>query len=557
MAGDARELVFVPLGGVGEIGMNLALYGFGRKHERKWLMVDCGVSFAAEEHLPGVDLILPDISFIEEDRQDLLGIVLTHGHEDHIGAVPDLWPRLEAPVYATPFTAGLLSAKLMENRGVADIPITVVEPGGRVNLGPFGVELVRMAHSVPEPSALALHTDLGTVLHTADWKIDPDPVAGPAMDVARLKALGAAGLRTVICDSTNAMREGTSPSEADVGRGLSQAIAEARARIVVTCFASNVARIRSVALAALENDRQVVVVGRAMHRVIGVARDLGYLDGIPEFLSDDAYGYLPRDKAVLLCTGSQGEPRAALTRIARERHPTIELSPGDRVLYSARVIPGNDREVGAVLNALIKRGIEVITDQDRLIHVSGHPRRGELSEFYSWVRPQSVIPVHGEAAHLNAHAELVRDLGVDDICVGYNGDVIRLAPGPLDKVDDVPSGRLFKDGRIIEHEESPTVRARRSLAFAGMITVSLATDDRGDLAADPELSMMGLPARTADGTRFDELILDAVEDAVDALPRARRRDASRLKETVRRAVRSTVDAEWGKKPNCDVLVHQV
>ncbi|MEO1016137.1 MAG: ribonuclease J [Pseudomonadota bacterium] len=557
MASGDDNLVFLPLGGVGEIGMNLALYGFGPERARKWIMVDCGVTFAAEEHLPGIDLILPDISFIEDERDNLLAIFLTHGHEDHLGAVPDLWPRLKAPVYATPFTARLLAAKLMENRGQADISINEVPPGEALSLEPFEVEFVSMAHSIPETSAIAIKTPAGTVLHTADWKIDPDPVAGPVMDEARLRQLGDQGLRAVICDSTNALRDGTSPSEADVGRALAEVMADAKARVVVTCFASNVARIRSIALAAAENDRQVVLVGRAMHRVTGVARDCGYLDGVPEFLDDDAFGYLPRDKVVLICTGSQGEPRAALTRIAGERHPTIDLSPGDRVIYSARVIPGNDREVGRVLNALIRRGIEVITDRTHMIHVSGHPRRGELEQFYDMVRPHAVIPVHGEAAHLSAHADLVRARGIDDVIVAYNGDIVRLAPGPLEKVDDAPAGRLFKDGRVIEHEEAPTVRARRSLAYAGAIAISLTLEATGDLATDPEIVLLGLPELTEDGEAFSDLVLDAVEGAVDAFPRARRRSPSQVKDTVRRSVRSAVADAWGKKPNCEVLIHQV
>lgn len=557
MTGPDDTLVFVPLGGVGEIGMNLALYGIGPVAKRKWLMVDCGVSFASEEHLPGIDLILPDISFIEEERADLAGIVLTHGHEDHFGALADLWPRLGVPVYATEFTAALLEAKLAEERGAPRIPVTTVAVGARLEIGPFDVEFVRMAHSIPEPNAIAIRTSSGVVLHTGDWKIDPDPVVGPPMDEKRLKAIGDEGCRAVVGDSTNALRDGVSPSESDVAAGLTELIKESRARVAVTCFASNVARIRSVGLAAAEADRQVVVVGRAMHRVIGVARGLGMLDGVPNFLSEDNYGYLPRDKVVLLCTGSQGEPRAALTRIAADRHPRISLAAGDRVVYSARVIPGNDREVGRVLNALLRQEIEVVTDRTHMVHVSGHPRRGEIEQLYKLLRPEAVVPVHGEAVHLTEHARLARELGIEETVTIYNGDMVRLAPGPLEVVDQLAAGRLYKDGRIIESEDTDTARERRSLGYAGIITVSLVVDDRGELMDEPHVFTSGLPRKTEDDGSFDDLVLDAIDDTFDVLPRARRRDISALRDTLRRAVRSAVEAEWGKRPNCEITVHQV
>lgn len=557
MTETGDTLVFVPLGGVGEIGMNLALYGLGPVGKRKWLMVDCGVSFASEEHLPGIDLILPDISFIEEERADLVGIVLTHAHEDHFGALADLWPRLGVPVYATEFTAALLEAKLSEERGAPNIPVTTVAIGARLDIGPFDIEFVRMAHSIPEPNAIAIRTSSGVVVHTGDWKIDPDPVVGPPMDEKRLKQIGDEGCRAVVGDSTNALREGVSPSESDVAAGLAELIKASKARVAVTCFASNVARIRSVGLAAAEDDRQVVVVGRAMHRVIGVARGLGMLDGVPNFLSEDNYGYLPRDKVVLLCTGSQGEPRAALTRIAAGRHPRVDLAPGDRVVYSARVIPGNDREVGRVLNALLRQEIEVVTDRTHMVHVSGHPRRGEIEQLYGLLRPEAVVPVHGEAVHLTEHAKLARELGVKETVTIFNGDMVRLAPGPLQVIDQLASGRLYKDGRIIESEDADTARERRSLSYAGIVSVSLVVDDRGDLMDEPRVFTSGLPRRTNDDGSFEDLVFDTIDDTIDALPRARRRDISALRDTLRRAVRSAVEAEWGKRPNCEIAIHQV
>ncbi len=548
------DLVFLPLGGVGEIGMNLALYGYGTSRGRKWLMVDCGVSFAAEEHLPGIDLVLPDTTFIEAERAGLVGIVLTHAHEDHFGALADLWPRLRVPVYATPFTAGLLTAKLAEEHGAPEIPIEIVPLGGRFRVEPFDIELISVTHSIPEPNSVVIRTPAGTVLHTADWKVDPDPVIGAPFDPAPFVALGAEGVDTLVCDSTNVIRDGRSPGEGDVGRSLVEIVKAAENRVAVTAFASNVARIRSVGEAAVAAGRQVVVVGRAMKRVIAVSRELGLLDGLPAFLGEDSYQRLPRDRVVVLCTGSQGEPRAALTRIAAGNHPAIEFARGDMVIYSARTIPGNEREVGSVINALVKAGIEVITDRTHLVHVSGHPRSDELRDMYSWVKPRAAVPVHGEALHLHEHARLARSIGVERVIVAYNGDMVQLAPGPAGIVDEAPAGRLYKDGRVIIREDAEAVRERRKLSFSGFIGIGVAVDERGEVAADPEIELIGVPERTADGDTFLELVADTVDTALDTMPRARRRDPDALAEALRRAVRNAVQAKWGKKPICHVFV---
>src|SRR5689334_19723958 len=399
MAGGP-ELLFAPLGGVGEIGMNLALYGLGDGGKRTWMVVDCGVSFAGDE-LPGVDLIMPDIAFLMEERRNLAGLVLTHAHEDHFGALLDLWPKLRCPVYATPFTAALFEAKRLGEPLAPDVPIKVLPLGSRFDVGPFNVELVSVSHSIPESNALIIRTPLGNVLHTGDWKLDPTPIIGPPTDEAKLRALGDEGCLALVGDSTNAIRDGRSPSEADVAATLRELIAAARGRIAVTTFASNVARMRSVAEAAAAAGREVVVVGRAMDRVAQVARENGYLEGISEFRSTDVYGHLPPDKVVALCTGSQGEPRAALARIAEDQHPEVTFSKGDTVIFSSRTIPGNEKAVGHVINGLVRQGIEVITDRTHLVHVSGHPRRAEMEELYRWVRPRVAIPVHGEALHLS------------------------------------------------------------------------------------------------------------------------------------------------------------
>ncbi len=448
MARGADELVFLPLGGVGEIGMNASLYGFGPPRNRKWILVDCGVAFAGDD-LPGIDLIMPDMRFLEEQRANLLGIIITHAHEDHIGALMDLWPRLQAPVFATQFAASLLEIRRFQEPGARKFPMTVVDRGTVLDLGPFAVEFIAMAHSIPESTALAIRTPVGTVLHTGDWKIDPTPGVGWATDEKRLKELGDEGVLAMVCDSTNVIRGGESPSEADVAATLKDIVAQAKHRVCVTTFASNVARMRAVAEAAFANGREVVAIGRAMDRVIQVAGERGYFDGLPPFRSSDTYGYLPRDKVVALLTGSQGEPRAALARVAEDQHPDITLASGDTVILSSRTIPGNEKPVGRIVNNLIRQGIQVITDRTHMVHVSGHPRRGELERLYQWVRPKVAVPVHGEALHLHEHAVLARALGVPEVIEASDGDLVLLGPERPSVVDQAPSGRMYKDGSLL------------------------------------------------------------------------------------------------------------
>lgn len=548
-----QDLVFAPLGGVGEIGMNLSIYGLGDERRRQWLAVDFGVSFAAEEHLPGVDLILPDIRYLVEERKNLAGLVLTHAHEDHFGAIIELWPQLKIPIFATPFTAALLEAKRAGEPGAPEIPVTIVQIGSRFRVGPFDIELVTMAHSIPESNALIIRTPAGTVLHTGDWKIDPTPILGDVTDEKKLRALGEEGCLALIGDSTNAVREGRSPSEADVRRAITELVKSARGRVAVTTFASNVGRLRTVAEAARAAGREVVLVGRAMDRIVQIARETGYLEGAPEFRPVDAYGYLPPHKVVALCTGNQGEPRAALSRIAADEHPDVTLSRGDMVVFSARTIPGNEKEVGRVMNGLIEQGIEVITDRTHLVHVSGHPRRAELEELISWVKPKILIPVHGEALHLSEHAALARRCGVPNVLQCRNGDLVRLSPD-LRIIDEVPAGRLYKDGALVISAEARTVADRKRLSFAGHVTVALALTDKGVLAADPELDLMGIPERDRDNGLIEEAVYDIVIDTVEQLPRARKRDPDAVAEAVRRAVRACIAQRWGKKPMCHVHV---
>ncbi len=551
--GGPDELVFAALGGVGEIGMNLSIYGLGPERSRSWIAVDFGVAFGGED-LPGIDLILPDIRFLVEERRNLAGIVLTHAHEDHFGALLDLWPQLRVPVYATPFTAALLEAKRAGEPGAPQIPVRVVALGSRFAVGRFDIELVSMAHSIPESNALILRTPLGNVLHTGDWKIDPTPVIGPPTDEAKLKALGEEGVLAMVGDSTNAIRDGRSPSERDVAKKLADLVRASPGRVAVTTFASNVARIRSAAEAASAAGREVVVIGRAMERVVQVARETGYLQGIGDFRSMEVYGQLLPNKVVALCTGSQGEPRAALARIAEEEHPLVSLAPGDRVIFSSRTIPGNEKAVNRIVNGLVRQGVEVLTDRNELVHVSGHPRRAELEDMYRWVRPRIAVPVHGEALHLAEHAALARRCDVPNAIVCQDGDLVRLAPAPAGIVDEVPAARLYKDGRLIVEAEARTVPQRRRLAFAGVVSVALAVTAHGELAADPELELTGIPERAANGEPMAEIALAAVMETFGSLPRQQRRDPDTVAGALSRAVRAALAAHWDKKPICHVHV---
>ncbi|TWH23914.1 MULTISPECIES: ribonuclease J [unclassified Aminobacter] len=549
---NGNELVFCPLGGVGEIGMNFALYGLGPSHARKWLIVDVGVTFP-DAHLPGVDLVLPDTRFIESELHNVVGIVITHAHEDHYGALLDLWPRLKKKVWMTPFTAGLLEAK-RRYEGGPEVDVEVYRAGERFQIGPFELEAIPVTHSIPEPVSLAIRTPLGTVVHTGDWKIDPAPAIGPMTDENRFRQLGDEGVTALICDSTNALREGDSPSEQDVGQGLREVIEQASGRVAVTTFSSNVGRIRSIAEAARDAGRQVLVLGSSLKRVINVAQELGYLDGLPEFVDEQDYAYIPRENLVILCTGSQGEPRAALAKLARDEMKTVSLTPGDTVVYSSRVIPGNEKAILEIKNLLIEQGIKIIEDGDALVHVSGHPRRNELKRMYEWVRPRILVPVHGEAQHLVAHGALGAMSGIPEVAQVRNGDMIRLAPGPAEIIDQVPFGRIFKDGKVIGGEEDVGIRDRRKLSYVGHVAVNVVLDDRYDLAGDPDLVAIGVAKFDRNGEPMEEIMLSAAIGAIESIPRVRRKDLDLVAEAARRAVRGAANDAWGKKPIVTVFV---
>ena len=554
---EARKgdgLYFLPLGGAGEIGMNLNLIGYGPPEAPSWLMIDCGVTFA-DESMPGIDLVMPDPAFIEDRREDLLAMVLTHAHEDHIGAVPYLWPRFRCPVYATPFTGYLVREKLKEV-GLQDVvPLHIVPLGGSITLGPFTVELVTLTHSIPEPNALAVRTPLGTIVHTGDWKIDPDPLIGEVTDEAGLRALGDQGVLAMICDSTNVFAPGRSGSEARVRDSLVDLIGTLKGRIAVTAFASNVARLESVAYAAARHGRHVVLVGRSMQRVVAAAKATGYLTELSDFIDERDAGWLPPETVLYLCTGSQGEPRAALSRIATGTHPNVVLESGDTVIFSSRIIPGNEREIFAVQSQLAARGIEVITEQDELVHVSGHPCRDELADMYRWVRPKIAVPVHGELRHLNEHVAFAQSLQIPKSLYAPNGSMIRLAPGPATIVDEVPHGRLYRDGLNLFAEGYSALRDRRRLAACGLVSAVLVLSAKGKLATEPAISLHGVAA--PDEPDLIDTLHDIVEDVLAREVGREWANDEFIAEMTRRALRRAINKAVGVKPEAKVQILRI
>ena len=550
------ELVFLPLGGVGEIGMNMALYGYGRKGAREWIMVDCGVTFPGPE-LPGVDVVLPDIGYIEDQKIDLKAIVITHAHEDHYGALPDLWPYLQVPVHVTAFTAGMLEAKRAYESDSEEIPVTIFKAGDTFEAGPFSIEAIPVNHSIPEPMSLVLTTSAGRLIHTGDWKIDEAPSLGLLTDEKRFREIGDEGVLALICDSTNVMRDGVSPSETEISKSLAEIIATAEGRVAVTTFSSNVGRIRSVAEAARDAGRKVMLLGSSIKRVVDVATDLGYMEGLPPFVDEDEFASVPRRQLVIVLTGSQGESRAALAKLSRDEMRNVALGAGDTVVFSSRTIPGNEMPILDIKNDLIEQGVHIVTDEDALVHVSGHPRRNELRRIYEWVRSEILVPVHGEAAHLVAHAELARQSGIKSVPRVRNGDMVRLAPGPAEVVDEVPHGRIYRDGDLIGDYDDMGIGERRKLSFVGHIAVNVLLDGRNELVRDPMITIHGIPREDEHGGPLVERLAAAAAGAVISIPRVRRKDLDTVHESVRRAVRSTARDIWGKKPVMSVFVSRV
>ncbi|MFA5599673.1 MAG: ribonuclease J [Phenylobacterium sp.] len=552
------ELVFLPLGGSNEIGMNFNLYGFGPPDDRKWIVVDMGVTFG-DQSTPGVEIILPDPAFIEEHASDILGIVLTHAHEDHIGAVAWLWRRIKAPLYATPFTAFLLREKLREGDLEGEAEITEVPLGGTIRLGPFEIDLITLTHSIPEPNGLAIRTPLGVVLHTGDWKIDPDPLLGGPTDVAAIRKLGDEGVLAMVCDSTNVFVDGTAGSEAEVRSALSKLIAGLKGKIAVACFASNVARMDSVIRAAEACGRRVCLVGRSMHRMAAAAKSVGLMADIQEFVGESEARHFPADQILYLCTGSQGEPRAALARIADGTHPHVSLGEGDHCVFSSRVIPGNEIPIRNLQNKLADRGVRLYTERDHPgIHVSGHPCRDELAEMYRWARPQIAVPTHGERRHLLEHVAFARDLQVPQQIAPRNGDMVRLAPGRAEVIDEAPAGRLFVDAGVITAENGPALRERRHAAYNGVLSVAVALDRKGRIASGPQVRALGLPAD--DDYPIDDVLDDLAGEAEEALNRLAREqlDEDEAVETaLSRAVKKASQRIWGRRPVVETTVLRI
>jgi ribonuclease J len=548
---DPNALFFVPLGGAGEIGMNLNVYGY----RDDWLIIDCGVTFG-DDSQPGLEVVMPDPGFIVERRDRLLGIVATHAHEDHIGAIPYLWRQLRCPIWATPFTASFLRAKLGETGFADQVKINVVPLSGRFTIGPFDLELITLTHSIPEPNAVALRTPVGTVLHTGDWKFDPDPLIGPTADEAALKRLGAEGVLALVGDSTNALRPGASGSEAELRRSLIDLIGRYDARVAVACFASNVARLETIARAAAAHDREIALVGRSLWRIDKAARENGYLTDLPRFLTEDEAGYIPRDRIVMICTGSQGEPRAALSRIARDDHPHVVLETGDVVIFSSRIIPGNEKSINRLQNALVRLGVEIVTEEDHFVHVSGHPARDELVRMYQMVRPQIAVPVHGEARHLIAHAELADECQVQQPLVIQNGDVIRLAASGAGIVDEVPVGRLASDGKGLLPVDGTALKDRRRVTFNGSAVATLVLDRRGEPLAPPTISTIGV-VEPAAAEAAAPALRSAVERALYELPGNLRRDDEAVSDAARRALRRVLNERFGKRPLVEIHVVRI
>ncbi len=541
---DKRELIFLPLGGAGEIGMNLNLYGYGGK----WLMVDLGVTFG-DDRVPGIDVVMPDPTFIADRRRDLVGLVLTHAHEDHLGAVQHLWQRLKCPIWATPFTATVLARKLREVGMEREVPVTVLPMSGRATIGPFEIELVTLTHSIPEPNAVAIRTPVGTVIHTGDWKFDSDPLIGPVADEERLREIGREGVLAVIGDSTNVFREGEAGSESEVRDSLCDLFGDYRQRIAVACFASNIARLETIAVAAAENGRRTALVGRSLRNMVDAAKANGYLTDI-EFLDEEHVGYLPREEVCLICTGSQGEPRAALSRIASDTHPHVTLEEDDVVIFSSRIIPGNEKAIGRLQDQLARAGIDIVTERDHFVHVSGHPARDELARLYSHLQPRMVVPVHGEHRHLVEHSKLALACQVPFAPVVENGQVLRLGPGNPVIIDTVPNGRLALDGNRLVPMDGSLIKDRQRVAENGVAVCTLVLSAKGVLLADPAIHLPGLVETDSDAEAT--VLAAAVRAAIEGLSADRRRDDDIVIDTGRLALRRALKSVLGLRPHLEV-----
>lgn len=543
MTTPKNELLFLALGGSNEIGMNVNLYGC----QGKWVMVDLGLTFANSEY-PGIDLVLPDLDFIEQRKDDLLGIVLTHGHEDHIGAVAYFAADLGVPLYASPFTATLIRGKL-EEEGIADsVELNIIPMEGSFDLGPFGFQFVTLAHSILEMSACVISTPYGKVFHTGDWKLDEQPVIGLPSTEEQLTAIGNDGILALICDSTNAFNSGDSGSEGSVKADLLRSVKAAKGRVLLTTFASNAARLQTMGEVARETGRTLCFAGRSLHRIIEAAQANGYLKELPKTVDMEAVDGLARKDVMVVATGGQGEARAALARIADGNHP-VKLEEGDTVIFSSKQIPGNEIAIGVIMNKLAERNILTVTEKQAHVHVSGHPGQPELAKLYDWIRPSVLVPVHGERRHMAEQARFAKAHGVENTLVQSNGDVVRLAPGNPEIIGKERTGRLILDGDTIIAADGVTMNERRKLSWYGLISVALALDSQDRLLGNPQIRLHGIP--------IEEDLEDFIDDATDAVVKAVREnkgDFEKLRENVRLAVRRVATSWTGKKPIVDVII---
>jgi len=539
------ELLFCPLGGSGEIGMNMNLFAFGKPGEHKWIMVDIGVTFA-DDTLPGIDLIYPDPGFIVDKKEDLLGIVLTHAHEDHIGAIAHLWPQLECKIFATPFTAVLIKEKFKEKNIDITKYLKIVQLNGTVHLDPFKIEYITLTHSILEPNGLRIETPAGVILHTGDWKIDPEPLIGGNINSSRLKEIGNDGVLAMICDSTNVFSLGKAGSELDVRKSMLNIMSNLKKRIIIASFASNVARLETAFYCAEKTGRQISLVGRSMHRIFKAARQCGYLKDIIEPIDPREAKNITREKIVYLCTGSQGEPMAALMRIAKYTHPDVFIEKGDTVIFSSKIIPGNEKKLYNLQNQLVKDGIEVISEENEFVHVSGHPNRDDLREMYEWVKPKCVIPVHGEHRHMIEHMKFAKEMNVPNPVQVENGDIVKLYPGKPEVHDKAPSGRLYVDGNISVVEDAQSIKDRKNLSANGYIEATILITQKGNIHKRPVLTFRGMPID--DKEEFVYGLEDTIEEITRTFKLGSKQQEHNLIDALKIACRKFSKEKTGKKP---------
>jgi len=546
-----EEFIFCPLGGSGEIGMNMNLFAYGNQENKKWLIVDIGVTFA-DDTVPGVDLIYPDPSFIVDKKEDLLGIVLTHAHEDHIGAIAHIWPKLHCNIYATPFTSVLIQEKFKEKKIDVGNKLKVVQLNGKVELEPFKIEFVTLTHSILEPNGLSIETPVGTVLHTGDWKCDPNPLIGNTINESKLKEIGDKGVLAMICDSTNVFNPGRAGSEMDVRKNLLKIMENLKKRIIVTSFASNVARMESVFYCANKIGRQISLVGRSMHRIYKAAKQCGYLANLIEPIDPREAKKISREKIVYLCTGSQGEPKGAMMRISNFAHPDVMIESKDTVIFSSKIIPGNEKKLYKLHNQLVKNGIEVISEENEFVHVSGHPNRDDLKDMYNWVKPRSVIPVHGEHRHMIEHINFAKEMQVPYPVQIENGDIVQLFPGEKPKIiDKAPVGRMYVDGNISVGEESQAIKDRKNLSYNGFLEITIIVNNIGSIVKTPIISFKGIPSNVENNNFVFEL-QDKIIDICKSFSLKNSKQEQNLIEAVRINCRKTIKEKTGKRPYTNV-----